>query len=427
MARRKSDPNPTPTNSTPPGPTSSGPTPARPSRAGPGDTAPTGVPLAEQAIAAARAVEFVAPARVLIVSPSRAERQKLAAQLIATGKPESETAGVGSCEQADTLAAAMEFIEQDHFDLVLVRSELPDGTGLELARRLSGKSGMPAPIIVSDAPTLEDAVAAMRCGAVDIISSKSAGRELVSAVRTATAKARRQFDKDARIARLTKVCKQLNQVRHEITSQVSTMCGDLVDAYQELSGQVVQMSVASEFNSLIRQELDVESLLRTALEFVLAKTGPTNAAVYLPSNSSDYSLGAYVNYDLNKDTADLLFETMACVLPPRMERCKELRAFNRDPDLTAFLGEHAHWMEHQCLVTFSCHHEGECLAVVALFRDRRQPFGEALLPVFRTIAELFGRQLARVIHVHHRHLPKDQWGGFGPGDEDDQSDDRMAA
>lgn len=365
------------------------------------------------------------PARVLIVSGSRLERLRLAARLCDARENQGEATGVGACEHADCASTALAMIDHDHFDLIMIKADLPDGSGLELARRLSQKVGAPAPIIVAEEPTLEQAVQALRSGAVDIISTRTAGKELSASVRTACARARQQFDKDARIARLTKVCRQLNRVRHEITSQVSTMCGDLVNAYEDLSGQMVQMSVASEFNSLIRQELDVESLLRTALEFVLAKAGATNAAVYLPSNSSDYSLGAYINYDLPKDTSDMLFDTLGHVVPSKMERCKELRAFNERADLEAFLGEHAHWLDGQSLVTFACHHDGECLAVVCLFRDRRQAFTEAMLPVFRTISELFGRQLARVIHVHHRHLPKDQWGGFGPADEED--DDRMAA
>lgn len=359
------------------------------------------------------------PARVLIVSPSRLERLRLAARLCDARENDGHATGVGSCAHADTAAAALEAAGHDHFDMALIRAELPDGSGLELARRLAGLPGAPAPVILADGPTLDQAVEAMRCGAVDILSVKTGGAELASSVRTACARARVAMEKDARIARLTKVCRRLNEVRHDITSQVSSMCGDLVNAYEELSGQVVQMSVGSEFNGLIRQELDVEGLLRTALEFVLAKVGSTNAAVYLPSNSSDYSLGAYINYDLEKDRADALLETMAGVIPERMKDCRELRAFNDPADLEAFLGDHAHWMDKQCLVTFSCHHEGECLAVVALFRDRRQPFTEAMLPVFRTIAELFGKQLARVIRVHHRHLPKDQWGRFGPEDEDE--------
>lgn len=371
--------------------------------------------------------ESATPARVLIVSGNRSERTKLAARLCDASANDGVATVVGSCEQAASAAAALELIHADHFDLVLIRADLPDGSGLELARRVSGLGSGPAPVLVVDALNATQAIEAMRCGAVDVISAKSTPTELSATVRAATAKARASYDKDARIARLTKICKQLNQVRHEITTQVSTMCGDLVNAYQELNGQVSSICVASEFSAIIRQELDVETLLRAMLEFVLAKTGPTNAAVYLPSNSQDYSLGAYINYDLGKDTSDVMLETLAGVIAPKMEKSGELKAFNQPADLEAFLGEHAHWMKGQTLVTFSCFHEGECLAVIALFRDKKTPFTASMLPLFKTIAELFGKQLARVIHVHHRHLPKDQWGGFGPGEDEDESDDRMAA
>ena len=44
----------------------------------------------------------------------------------------------------------------------------------------------------------------------------------------------------------------------------------------------------------------------------------------------------------------------------------------------------------------------------------------------RIVADLFGKQLGRVIHIHHRHLPKDQWGGFGGVDEGDDDIDLAA-
>src|SRR6185436_11876429 len=110
------------------------------------------------------------------------------------------------------------------------------------------------------------------------------------------------------------------------------------------SGQVLELSIASEFNGLIRQELDVESLLRTALEFILAKTGPTNAAVFLPATSGDFSLGAYVNYDCPKDTADVLLDHLAVVIAPRMEHQAELKSLATPEELAAFLGDDAHWL-----------------------------------------------------------------------------------
>ena len=73
------------------------------------------------------------------------------------------------------------------------------------------------------------------------------------------------------------------------------------------------------------------------------------------------------------------------------------------------------------MACFSCRHDDECLAVVTLFRDRRTGFGEDHVATLDTISELFGGQLARVIHIHHRHLPKEKWGLSD--DADDGADD----
>ena len=357
------------------------------------------------------------PARVLIVSGNRLERMRLASRLA-----DGECGSVSECGLADAAKSALVAVEESRYDLAIIRCELPDGSGAELARRLSQRGGGPLPILMTENPTLEQAVEAIRCGALDIVSSAAAGNELVTAMRSAFERARGARDREARIERLTKVCRRLNQARREVTKQVSSLCGDMVNAYQELSGQVVQLGVASEFAGLIRQELDVESLLRTALEFILAKTGPTNAAVFLPASSGDYSLGAYVNYDCPKDGADVLLDHLAGVIPSRMEKERGLKALATGAELDAFLGEDAHWLGDSCMITFSCHHEGECLAIVALFRDRRSPFSDKTIPILTAVSELFARQLGRVIHIHHRHLPKDKWGALGEDESDDDID-----
>ena len=361
------------------------------------------------------------PTRVLIVSGNRTERMRLASRLA-----DGECGSVSECGLADSAKAAIAAVEESRYELAIIRCDLPDGSGVDLSRRLTQRQAGPATILLSESPTLEQAVEAMRSGALDIVSSAAAGNELVAAMRSAFERARRSRDREARIERLTRVCRRLNQARHEVTRQVSSLCGDMVNAYQELSGQVLQLGVASEFAGLIRQELDVESLLRTALEFILAKTGPTNAAVFLPATSGDYSLGAYVNYDCPKDTADVLLEHLAGVIPARMEHQTGVKTFASAEELCAFLGDDAHWLADSCMVAFSCVHEGECLAIVTLFRDRRTPFSDKHTPMLGVIADLFARQLGRVIRIHHRHLPKDQWGGFGAADEGEDDIDLAA-
>lgn len=356
--------------------------------------------------------------RVLIVSGSRQERLRLAARV----------SGVSSKPaKADSLAAARMMMDVEHFDVVLVRDQLSDGPGVSLAEELGPDRLDIAFILIADDPTLDDAVLAMRAGIADIIRIDSPAAELISGVCRAASRARTVRQAEHKARRLRRVCRKLNDARQEVTSQVRSLCNDLSLAYDEMSGQMARFSLASEFTAIIRPELDVESLLRTALEFVLAKIGPTNAAVFLPTSSRDFSLGAYVNYDCAKDTADVLLDHLANVVAPRMESESSLISLSPGSDLDDEFGYEAQWLCDSNVVMFACHHEGECLAVVILFRDRADAFTGEHVQMLETISEQFALQLGRVIHIHHRHLPRDQWGAFDGPDEGDADDFGLAA
>lgn len=185
-----------------------------------------------------------------------------------------------------------------------------------------------------------------------------------------------------------------------------------------------QVSIASEFRGLIKSELDIEQLLRTTLEFVLARSGPTNAAVFLPTTSGDFSLGAYVNYDCPKDTCDVLLDHLANVVAPRFENLPGVTHITDEATLQQHIGDDALWLVGSHVVAFPCVHQDECLAIVMLFRDQKTGFSQTLIEQLHTIGQLFAAQLARVIHIHHRHLPKDKWGMIGdpPAHNDDYDD-----
>ena len=355
--------------------------------------------------------------RVLIVSGSRQERLRLAARV----------SGVSSKPaKADSLAAARMMMDVEHFDVVLVRDQLSDGRGVVLADEFGPDRLDIAFILIADDPTLDDAVLALRAGIADIIRIDSPAAELISGVSRAASRARTVRQAEHKARRLRRVCRKLNHARQEVTSQVRSLCNDLSLAYDEMSGQMARFSLASEFTAIIRPELDVESLLRTALEFVLAKIGPTNAAVFLPTSSRDFSLGAYVNYDCAKDTADVLLDHLANVVAPRMESESSLISLSPGSDLDDEFGYEAQWLCDSNVVMFACHHEGECLAVVILFRDRADAFTGEHVQMLETISEQFALQLGRVIHIHHRHLPRDQWSAFDGPDERDADDSGLS-
>lgn len=370
-------------------------------------------------------------ARVLVVSAGRAEREMLAAQL--------SSVSVEAVAAAST-ARAREVLGLQGFDLALVSAKLPDGCGYEFCREVLGARPSMECVLVGEAPTLEDALRAMQAGAADMVASRTPGEALTARVEAALARARvkrqREEETRGRLERARRLCRQLSAARDEVSRQVGSLCEDLTTAYRELAEQMGRVTVGSEFTAIVRQELDIEDLLRAVLEFLLAKVGPTNAAIFLPTGSGDFSLGAYVNYDCPKDTAEVLFDHLADCLAPRFANERELTVLATGEELRARLGENSHWLSDAGLVASPCRVPGgdeECLAVIALFRDRRNPFTAEALGVLSIISPLFAGQLGRVIHCHHRHLPKHKWGlpgnaftGEGPEALDDDDIDLAA-
>lgn len=269
-----------------------------------------------------------------------------------------------------------------------------------------------------DAPTVAEAVAILRCGACDLIRDDASIAELISRLEAARDRTRFYRARDSRAERLQSLCRKLNNAREDVTRHVGALCDDLTEAYQDLSQQIGRVGIAGEFGSLARQQLDVEELLRTTLEYTLAKAGPMNAGIFLPSSTGEFTLGAYVNYDCPKDAAEMVLDQLADVVPSHFEHRAGLHVINSAGAVEASFGDDAHWFEGRSVAIHSCHEGDECLAVVCLFRDATRPFEDEHIETLQVIGEIFTAQLGRVIHVHHRHLPPEEWGEQGYGDID---------
>lgn len=283
-------------------------------------------------------------------------------------------------------------------DLVLVAADDDNTRWRSLAREFEGEFRM---VLASFTPTIEDAAEAMRLGMADLLQLDRTKREIAQRIGMMAGEARRKRPDDAPLP----------------LSLVSTQPAAAHESDTDL------VTVRAEFGVLARLELDVESLLRTTLEYVLHKIGPTNAAVFLPTAGEDFTLGAYVNYDCPKDCVDLLLDHVAASVAPAIEADPSMRLHRGEDALDELMGDHAAWLTGCEAVTFAAEHDGELLAAVALFRDDRDPFDSRTLRRLGAIGAILAQQLARIIRVHHRHLPMDQW----DGPEEQSEDPPMAA
>ena len=355
----------------------------------------------------------VTPPRVLVVHGQARTRNGLMRRV----RP-----GALLCEGTDTLEHARLLLDANEYDLALVHDALADGRGFDLVAELDIAGRSLRCLVTSDHPDLAGAGAAFASGAIDYLGVGCDGAELRKRILRAAAVVRRERDRDERVEHLREACRTLNGARREMSDRVSSLCDDLVDAYNDLAEQMTHVTLATEFRSLVQQELDVEALLRTTLEYMLSKTGPTNAAVFLPTGHADYSLGAYINYDIPRDTVDMLLDHLADIIAPRFASESDMILCRSDAELTRWIGDDASWLSGSDLVSLTCRRKGEPLAVITLFRDRGHPFSDEVIDRFRVMSEIFAEQLSRIIRVHNRMLPEDQWPGFEFEEGDDEGE-----
>ncbi|MEM6333284.1 MAG: response regulator [Planctomycetota bacterium] len=395
------------------------------------------------------------PYRVLVVDPDRALHT-----LVASAAPDPNRTEIIA---AASPAAAAELLETGAVDLAVIDSDLPDNAGLDFAQQLKRDSRTTHTVLVTHKPSVDAAVAAIRAGATDFIVKPQDPAEFADRLRDAITKQSADRRHADRVTRLRKLCHKLNDARLDVSRQVDVLCHDLVDAYQELATQLHQVAenqanpepaspvspdviepigddpdatptpaglaafdpdnpaatpvclptpspvaphvAAAAFAQLTADELDLEQIIRRTLEFTMQQAGPTNAAVFLPSSMDEFSLAGYVNYDCSRDSADLLLQHLADVMAPKVVDAETLVHLTSDAALTDWLGGDAAWLEGSHMVALPCDADEEALAVIVLFRGDAEPFTQDVIEVFDAIGPELGQALARVIRIHHRHLP----------------------
>jgi len=337
-------------------------------------------------------------ARVLIVGGSPSDRDGLAERLRGDGH---------TCVIARSPEDARRALAHDGFDLLLLGLESAGDDPLDLATTTGRTTPHTKTIVFSPANSFRTATEAMRCGAVDFICTTGSLTDLSERIRNALVKSREEAQRGQREQRLREICAELDRARTKISDEVDTLCTDLGSAYQDLSEHLDDVAVASEFRTLARLDLDVEDLLRTTLEFLLAKIGPTNAAVFLPETGGQYNLGAYVNYDCPRESIDDLLDPLCDAVCPQLAEEEDFIAFEDAEAFARWLDLDRGFIAESQVLAFSCRHEGECLAVIVLFRHRSTPFLRDIAVTLDTIRVIFANQLARIIGIHHR--GKSEW------------------
>ena len=115
-------------------------------------------------------------ARILIVDDHPIVREGLVAVL--SNKP-----GLEICGQASTIAEALTLIDSKHPDLAIIDISLPDGSGLDLIKRIKARNVPTKMLVMSMSDESLYAERALRAGAMGFLHKQEAREKLLDAIR----------------------------------------------------------------------------------------------------------------------------------------------------------------------------------------------------------------------------------------------------
>lgn len=314
----------------------------------------------------------------------------------------SDVAGSMNCRitAVSTLADAREVLSIQDVDVLVLDVHLPDGDGLSLLPVFGKRRPGASAIVITGKPSVDNAVSALRHGAVDFLAKPFNNAQITDHIRSAIARAAKAAAQERKISRLKKAVKRLNESRRLVSKKVDILCNDLVTAYGELSRQLEGVRTQEGFRKAIADAVDLEQLLCHSMDWMLREIGYCNVAVWLAGEEGDFQLGAYMKYTLAGDEP-LTNALKRVVLPAAANEGGEsgatplhVRGGHFEKELTA---SERKLLGGQDILAAHCTYLGEGLASLIFFRDEASPFTEDDEALLSAIAPLFALSLASVV------------------------------
>lgn len=311
---------------------------------------------------------------------------------------------------ASTCAQALERMDAEPVDLLIVDLALPDGSGAELIQALREKHPLASTIVITGAPSYERAVSALRSGAADFLAKPFTAAELLDRATKVLKRQEILIKSESRIDRLRDAVRRLNESRRLVTKKVDLLCNDLVSAYGDLSRQFDVVRTSESFRQTIQSANDLEQMLCHSMDWLLRQVGYSNVAIWLAGDGG-FQLGAYMKYTITGEVE--LIQAMQEGLLPLIGREASIHLSGEEVAL-ALSPVEAKYLNGQTILGVHCTYLGESLAQMILFRDQSKPFSDADAATLRSISSVFAVTLATKVRAEDSDADETDGDGDSP-------------
>ena len=164
------------------------------------------------------------------------------------------------------------------------------------------------------------------------------------------------------------------------------------------------VALQSEFRDLLSQTLDLEEILEISLSFLGERVARANIALFLFNGMEEkWELGAYLTMDCPRRSIEPLIRVLGDEVSPEIASGNELMRFDDSREFFHELGITDPTAIRSQLVGWSCFsRDGQCLAVIYMFRDQTVGFSDDLADVIDHLRGEIAEQISRAIKIHLR-------------------------
>jgi FixJ family two-component response regulator len=295
---------------------------------------------------------------------------------------------------AGSIAEAERILASHSVELMVADVKLPDGDGSQLLAALRSRQPQARAILMTGAPSVEGAVAAIRHGAADFLAKPFSADHLAERVGRALKIQAEAAKVEKRLVRLRDALRRLNESRKLVSRKVDLLCNDLVTAYGEVSRELNDVRLHESFRNHLAQAKDLEQMLCHAMDWLLREIGYMNIAIWLNADEHQMHLGAYMKYTLPGE--DDLIEAMRQGLLPLVEQdgLLDMDGGAARRRLPVDVLQH---MEGQSVLASVCSYLSEPLGMIVLFRDEQTGFSAEHASLLQCAAPIFAVALASMV------------------------------
>src|SRR5258708_3123898 len=152
---------------------------------------------------------------------------------------------------ASNIAEAKKVLATKTIQLLVADLNLPDGDGMSLVASLQGHQPQASAVVITGAPSVGGAIAAMRQGALDFVPKPFTNEQLLERLNKALFRQATLVKQEQRIDRLKSAVRRLSEARRVISRKVDLLCNDLISAYGELSKQLDDVRTQEDFRKYV--------------------------------------------------------------------------------------------------------------------------------------------------------------------------------